>query len=251
MSNNVNGFGLDGIGILRVDTTMGTVVSGLFAGDASALGLSTNVSYISSGSILAAVDQNKFYAGDLLMVGNGTMMRVNDSDQKIKFNTGGQFIVVDSTDGELFEIDAATLYMQLGDIAVGGNGTLFTVDDANQIITISAAGSASAIFAVTNSDGTCTLDPGDVSGLACPSDENLKKEITTLQDGALSNILALRPVTYRLKKETEASPLSTGLIAQEVQSIFPTLVRHKWMERFPLIMAVLPRLLLRQSRNLI
>lgn len=225
MSNNVNGFGLDGIGILRVDTTMGTVVSGLFAGDASALGLSTNVSYISSGSILAAVDQNKFYAGDLLLMGNGTMMQVNDSNQKIKSTTGGQFIVADTTDRELFEIDAATRYMQLGDIGAGGNSTLFTVDDANQIITISAAGSASAVFAVTNSDGTCTLDPGDVSGLACPSDENLKKEITTLQDGALSNILALRPVTYRLKKETETSPLSTGLIAQEVQSIFPTLVK--------------------------
>jgi hypothetical protein len=224
MSGNVNGFGLDGIGILHVDTSLGTLVSGLFAGDASALGLDTNISYISSGSILAAVNQSKFFTGDLLGAGNNTMFQVNDSNQKIKSTTGGQFIVADTADGELFEIDAATRYMQLGDIAVGGNGTLFTVDDANQLITISAAGSASAVFAVTNSDGTCTLDPGDVSGLACPSDENLKKDITTL-DAALNNILALRPVTYRLKTENETSQLSTGLIAQEVQQIFPTLVK--------------------------
>jgi hypothetical protein len=54
---------------------------------------------------------------------------------------------------------------------------------------------------------------------------NLKKDIETLTSGSLDNILALRPVTYRLRNEDSSTDLSTGLIAQEVQTVFPKLVK--------------------------
>jgi hypothetical protein len=90
---------------------------------------------------------------------------------------------------------------------------------------VSDTTTAGIVGSFTNSDGTCTLDPGDVSGWSCPSDLNLKKDIETLTSGSLDNILALRPVTYRLRNEDNSTDLSTGLIAQEVQTIFPKLVK--------------------------
>ncbi|HBB49602.1 TPA: hypothetical protein DEQ22_01620 [Candidatus Nomurabacteria bacterium] len=82
---------------------------------------------------------------------------------------------------------------------------------------------ASIVGAFTNLDGTCTLDPGDVGGWSCPSDERLKKDISNLDSG-LAQINQLRPVSYRLKNENENTMLSVGLLAQEVQPIFPKLV---------------------------
>ncbi|MFA6324825.1 MAG: tail fiber domain-containing protein, partial [Candidatus Paceibacterota bacterium] len=89
---------------------------------------------------------------------------------------------------------------------------------------VSDATTAGIVGAFTNSDGTCTLDPGDVSGWSCPSDINLKKDIETLSSG-LFEINQLRTVSYRLKNESEDEMLSIGLIAQEVELIFPKLVR--------------------------
>ena len=90
---------------------------------------------------------------------------------------------------------------------------------------VSDTTTAGIVGSFTNSDGTCTLDPGDVSGWSCPSDLNLKKDIETLASGSLDNILALRPVAYRLRNESNSTEVSTGLIAQEVQTVFPKLVK--------------------------
>jgi hypothetical protein len=92
-------------------------------------------------------------------------------------------------------------------------------------LSVSDTTTAGIVGSFTNSDGTCTLDPGDVSGWSCPSDLNLKKDIETLTTGSLGQILALRPVTYRLINEDSSVNLSTGLIAQEVQTVFPNLVK--------------------------
>ena len=88
---------------------------------------------------------------------------------------------------------------------------------------VSDATTAGIVGAFTNSDGTCTLDPGDVGGWSCPSDERLKKDISNFDSG-LAQINQLRPVSYRLKNENENTMLSVGLLAQEVQPIFPKLV---------------------------
>ena len=76
----------------------------------------------------------------------------------------------------------------------------------------------------TNADGTCTLDPGDIGGWSCLSDRNLKKDINNLELGLLE-LNQLRPVTYRLINEDESTDLSIGLIAQEVEPVFPKLVK--------------------------
>jgi hypothetical protein len=109
------------------------------------------------------------------------------------------------------------------------NGTDGTAQSQLQItsdLAFSNPTDTGSIVSFTNSDGTCTLDPGDVSGLSCPSDENLKKDIALLGP-TLNRILELRPVTYRMKKEAESVIETAGLIAQEVEAIFPKLVKHQ------------------------
>lgn len=95
-----------------------------------------------------------------------------------------------------------------------------------------------------NSTGTCDINPTSAL-LSCSSDQNLKKNIESLEttdivsehtdeagttttqlntDSILSKVLTLRPVTYNWNTEGDSDPKHTGFIAQEVESIFPDLV---------------------------
>jgi hypothetical protein len=115
-------------------------------------------------------------------------------------------------------LDGTATTVSTGKIGIG-------VATPSYRFSVSDTTTAGIVGSFTNSDGTCTLDPGDVSGWSCPSDINLKKDIETLTSGSLDQILALRPVNYRLRNESNSTDLSTGLIAQEVQTIFPKLVK--------------------------
>jgi len=57
------------------------------------------------------------------------------------------------------------------------------------------------------------------------SDERLKKNITTTRDGYLDDICKLRVVKYQWAVNDDSSPTELGLIAQEVEGIFPGLVQ--------------------------
>jgi hypothetical protein len=58
-----------------------------------------------------------------------------------------------------------------------------------------------------------------------PSDERLKENIENLPFG-LSEILALRPVSYKWKTDKIEQGTQYGFIAQEVQSVMPELIRE-------------------------
>lgn len=58
------------------------------------------------------------------------------------------------------------------------------------------------------------------------SDARLKKDIETISP-VLSNILLLTPVKYRFKSSKGNVPLTYGFIAQEVQKLFPQIVKEK------------------------
>jgi hypothetical protein len=57
------------------------------------------------------------------------------------------------------------------------------------------------------------------------SDINLKRDISTTRDGYLADVNALRVVKYKWKNDP-TSGVELGLIAQEVESIFPSLVTN-------------------------
>ncbi len=55
------------------------------------------------------------------------------------------------------------------------------------------------------------------------SDERLKKDITSLH-GVLPKVLALRPVTWRWKQGDDTG-LQYGFVAQEVEKLFPEIIK--------------------------
>lgn len=77
----------------------------------------------------------------------------------------------------------------------------------------------------TTTDAGYKLDVnGSIRGTTVtPSDRNLKKNIQTLS-GALGKIEELRGVTYEWKDITKETGSQVGVIAQEVEQVFPELV---------------------------
>ena len=57
------------------------------------------------------------------------------------------------------------------------------------------------------------------------SDERLKKNIETTRDGYLEDLAKLRVVKYNWHNHEDDTPKELGLIAQEVEKVFPNLVR--------------------------
>jgi len=56
------------------------------------------------------------------------------------------------------------------------------------------------------------------------SDRRLKKDITLIQDGALTSLLKLKPCSYYFNRDQESKNRTIGFIAQELQEYFPLLV---------------------------
>jgi hypothetical protein len=58
------------------------------------------------------------------------------------------------------------------------------------------------------------------------SDQRLKKNIVTTRDGYLEDLCKLRVVKYNWNNDIDGTPLELGLIAQEVEQVFPGLVQE-------------------------
>ena len=58
------------------------------------------------------------------------------------------------------------------------------------------------------------------------SDERLKKNIQTTRDGYLEDLMKLRVVKYNWKASKDGTPKELGLIAQEVEKVFPGLIHE-------------------------
>jgi len=96
------------------------------------------------------------------------------------------------------------------------------------------------IWAVVGSNGNNTSTyhfRGNTSGVnnwylygngttSYSSDERLKKNIETTRDGYLEDIKQLRVVKYNWKNHEDGTPKELGLIAQEVEQVFPGLVQE-------------------------
>ena len=80
-------------------------------------------------------------------------------------------------------------------------------------------------FIRTNNQNRISIsNSGTLSGdLNDTSDENLKENIVSISDGAISDIKKLRPVNFDWK-DSEKAKNQSGFIAQEVKTIFPNLV---------------------------
>ncbi|OUS02495.1 hypothetical protein A9Q86_03040 [Flavobacteriales bacterium 33_180_T64] len=57
------------------------------------------------------------------------------------------------------------------------------------------------------------------------SDRRVKKDITSLNNGTLEKVMQLKPVSYLMKDQTDTKR-NLGLISQEVQELFPSIVYY-------------------------
>jgi len=151
-------------------------------------------------------------------VGTGALQDNTDGDYNTALGSGagGNITTGDNniTIGYIAQVPTATANNQL---SIG-----------NSIYGL-GMGTATPKIGIGNSTPTVALDvTGDVkvSGvLSTPSDMRLKKDIETLTD-VLSKIEQLRGVRYEYKDQQKyAVGPQVGVIAQELQKVFPELVR--------------------------
>ncbi|MFH2096879.1 MAG: tail fiber domain-containing protein [Bacteroidota bacterium] len=58
------------------------------------------------------------------------------------------------------------------------------------------------------------------------SDERLKKDIVSINESVIPKVMQLKPVSYRLNHANETSQKTIGFLAQDVQTLFPELVKQ-------------------------
>jgi hypothetical protein len=81
-----------------------------------------------------------------------------------------------------------------------------------------------SLFSVNKTVATFGVDV-HAPAFVTASDQNLKKEIITIPN-ALDSILKLRGVSYKWKDESKDTSLQLGVIAQEVEKVYPELVKE-------------------------
>lgn len=117
------------------------------------------------------------------------------------------------------------LYIKNPDSPSGYQTWGIVISDANGSYNIGpttnippSGGSLRDIYLTIRSDGTTVVD-----ALAQSSDTQLKENITTL-DNPLAKLMQLRGVSFEWKDKTKGTGTKVGLIAQEVETVFPEVV---------------------------
>jgi len=117
--------------------------------------------------------------------------------------------------------------------ASGGNAVL-KVDNS------SSSGNTTCYLAFMDGSGSASVNSAFFQGFngsnnfyllgngthTFTSDENAKKNIETTRDGYLEDLAKLRVVKYNWKEQEDGEDKELGLIAQEVEKVFPKLVMN-------------------------
>ena len=142
------------------------------------------------------------------------------SDPNITFSDSSPYFPVawSGTDGynTVFTV-ASTGYANIRFRGEQTTGTEFTMGVGGGQFYMAYDDIANSHRLTINSSGVVSGDLNDTS------DEKLKKNITSLADGAIDRIKQLRPVNFDWKRETDLNGQS-GFIAQEVKTVIPDLV---------------------------
>jgi hypothetical protein len=138
------------------------------------------------------------------------------------------------TDGTLLAASAQTWDERLGayrtenQVVIGGYANNGSYTSSVIRVQVERASSNAFYFLEARVSGG-TLRYGILGdGTVTTSDERRKKNITSVNDGLLSNLCKLRVVNYNWKTDSDADEKKIGLIAQEVEQVFPELVMVRY-----------------------
>jgi hypothetical protein len=115
---------------------------------------------------------------------------------------------------------------------IDAGGTVFTRHPTSTSLIVATGGAASGsnpVFAVRRSStaittGTNVFFVYSNGSYATISDQSKKKNIESTRDGYLDDLNRLRVVKYNWNEQEDTDPKELGLIAQEVEEVFPGLI---------------------------
>lgn len=162
---------------------------------------------------------NNFTPTERLLITPSGNMKL--SDPGITFSDSSPYFPVawSGTDGynTVFTI-ASTGYANLRFRGEQSTGTEFTMGVGGGVFYMAYDDIANSHRITVAANGVVSLNVNDTS------DEKMKKNITSLADGAISRIKQLRPVNFDWKKDSDLNGQS-GFIAQEIKTVIPDLVQ--------------------------
>jgi hypothetical protein len=246
--------GLVGIGT----TSPSSVLSVISSGNASYIGSSTRGTFmIDDGSnalveginaALSASAPLKLQSGGYLYLPAGTSsVGVNTSTPGSTLDVNGT-IGIKTTNYSLNMTDASgterraalwtsSNYIYYGDIDNSNNSSLIlSSGGGNMYLSTNGPGGVKMYIDNAGNVGVGTTSPGyllTVNGTAYAagaagalSDARHKKEVAPIKEGALNDIMNLRPVTFKWKepKDSGMKGVQTGFIAQDVETVLPSTV---------------------------
>ena len=186
-----------------------TIGASYAGGEILSLGKSSGTSYVtfhSGGTSMGFIG----YANQLIAGGGSNDLGIRSQDE-IRFATGGNT--------ERMRLSAN------GEHMVYSNGTVSALRTA-----ASSSGSAEILYCTRNSSSVTVgtgvyaiYSNGSASSL---SDRTQKKNIETTRDGYLEDLNRLRVVKYNWNDQEDGTPKELGLIAQEVEEVFPGLISN-------------------------
>lgn len=213
---------IDGSGNLLVGTTTAELGAGY--GNIQIQGSSGAIVQAQTGAATVrcaiSTDSSNGYAGTR---SNHPLILQTNNTERARIDSSGNLLV------------GATSQIRTGDrMSVAGTGT--TVATFQQNTNTSGYHGISVNLPANGNNTSTYAFWGNTSGIgnwylygngttSYSSDERLKKNIVTTRDGYIDDVMKLRVVKYNWKKDDDATPKELGLIAQEVEQVFPGLVQ--------------------------
>ena len=188
------------------------------------------------------------YAAGVEVIGNLYIKDGDITNNRVALGTGGDFSIYHDGSSNWIIATNGDLIVQSNGYAIrseNGSSTFATIDSSGETRLLAGAdgtnkstielrnGSSSGTTnrllyglhsATTTSNGTGIYSIFTNGTVGTPSDIRLKKNVETTRDGYLSDLANLRVVKYHWKTQEDTEPKELGLIAQEVEKIFPGLI---------------------------
>jgi hypothetical protein len=181
----------------------------------------------STGGTAYFVYKNNAGAAGIASTGNNLVLFTSTSGtERARIDSSGRFIVGASSASGSNQVEIQTnltngLWVQTGSTS----GSNYIVDFRNGSNTPVLQALANNTVSISSLGTGIVYSNGGILTSTNPSDERLKTDIENLSWG-LTDILALRPVSYKWKSDKIEQGKQYGFIAQEVQSVMPELIRE-------------------------